>query len=625
VTEEGFTSAQLAAITAGDGPLSIIAGPGTGKTTVLAGRLAHLVHERGADPASILVVTFTTDAARALRRQVAQRLGNAASDLAVHTLHAFGRKVITTWAGQLGFGARPTVLAHDEARALLAAVAADQGWDLATFPLSELAAAVDRCRLTTDAVARRADPLAELADAYEERLRRRGALDFPSMVVLPLRLFRQDERALRVLQDAFRWVLVDEYQDLDATQVALVQLLAAQHRNLTVAGDPAQAIYGFRGADVRFLLGFAASFPGAVRVSLDHNFRSTSRVVQLANALNELLAYRPAQVTNNPDGPPARLFVADDEQAEAAFVAQQIALLVERGTLPHPGHAAVLYRTNGQADRLAAALRMAGLPYVRHGHADLFSTRVVRDALAYLRLARDPTDRAALARIVNVPPRGLSRAAAALADEPATAAELPARVADLGPATVAAAAGLVAVVYDLHAQASRGATPAALLDRALERSGYRAWLERHPEGAERLGTLDRLRAVARRADADVGDWLDGLALGDNVDPAPDVEATRLSSIHQAKGGEWRATFLPGLEEGILPHHRALRSSPQTQTDDAALEEALREELRVGYVAVTRPRERLYLSFCRTRERGGKMEARQPSRWLYALPPDLLAA
>ena len=473
---------------------------------------------------------------------------------------------------------------------------------------------------------RRADPLADLADAYQERLRSRNALDFASMVALPLQLFREDERALRVLQDAFRWLVVDEVQDLDATQLALLQLLAAQHRNLVVAGDPAQSIYGFRGADTRFLLSFEQAFPGAACVSLDHNFRASGGLVQLANALNELLAYRPAQVTDNPVGPPARLYVADDEQAEAAFIANQIGLLVDRGLLPHPGHAAVLYRTNGQADRLAAALREAGVPYARHGHADLFSTRVVRDALAYLRLARDPDDRTALGRVINVPPRGLSRLAAALVEQPATTAELTARAAEIdpNPAVVNAAASFVAVVYDLHAQASRGLAPAALLDRALERCGYLAWLDRHPEGADRLRLLDRLRALARRADADLSDWLDGLALGENVDPAPDAEATRLSSIHQSKGGEWRATFVPGLEEGILPHYRALRTE-RSERDQAVVEEALREELRVGYVALTRPRERLVLSYCRTRERGGRLEARQPSRWLYALPPEFLAA
>jgi DNA helicase-2/ATP-dependent DNA helicase PcrA len=623
--ERGFTPAQLAAVTAADGPLGIIAGPGTGKTTVLAGRVAHLVRARGADPASVLVVTFTADAARALRSQVGHELGSAASDLAIHTLHAFGRKVVTTWSSQFGFDSYPTVLPADEGRALLASVAGDQGWDLTAFPLADLAAAVDRCRLQADPVARRADPLADLADAFQQRLRRRNALDFASMVALPLQLFREDERALRVLQDAFRWLVVDEVQDLDATQVALLQLLAAQHRNLVVAGDPAQSIYAFRGADTRFLLSFEQAFPGACRVSLDHNFRASGGLVELANALNELLAYRPAQVTDNPVGPPACLYVADDEQAEAAFIANQIGLLVDRGLLPHPGQAAVLYRTNGQADRLAAALREAGVPYARHGHSDLFSTRVVRDALAYLRLARDPDDRMAVTRVINVPPRGLSRLAAALVDQPAITAALPARVAeiDLKEASVSAAATFVALVYDLHALAHRGLSPAALLERALERSGYLAWLEHHPDGMERQRVLDRLRAVARRADVALGEWLDGLALGENVDPAPDAEATRLSSIHHAKGSEWRATFLPGLEEGILPHYRALGGDGSGQSE-AVIEEALREELRVGYVALTRPRERLYLSYCRARERGGRIEARQPSRWLYALPPELLA-
>jgi DNA helicase II / ATP-dependent DNA helicase PcrA len=616
----GFIPAQQAAVEARDGPLGIIAGPGTGKTSVLAGRLAHLVGVRGADPASVLAVTYTTDAARGLRQQVGRQLGAVAGDLAIHTLHAFGRKVITTWAHQLGFRDRPRVLPPDEARAQLAAVATGRGWDLGAFPLAELADAVDRWRLRSAETGRPDDPVAGLAQAYEERLRRRNALDFASMIVLPLRLFRQDQHALRVLQDAFRWLLADEFQDLDASQVAILELLAARHRNLVVAGDPAQAIYGFRGADVRFLLGFAQRFPDARTLTLEHNFRATARLVRIGNALNELLAYRPGQVTDNPDGPPARLLVADDEHAEAEFVANQIALLVERGLLPHAGHAAVLYRTNAQADLVAAALRAAGVPYTRHGHPDLFTTKVVRDAIAYLRLARDPDDRDALTRVVNVPPRGLTRLASLLAEEAATTAELPARAAQLEPATAAAAARLAAVVYELHAEARRGLAPAALLDRALERSGYWAWLERHPEGAERLRALARLRTVMLRADADLGDWLDGLALGDNVDPAPDQETTRLSTIHESKGAEWRTAFVLGLEEGILPHHRALRSA----RDPARIEEALLEELRAMFVALSRPRERLYVSYCRTRQRGGVAEVRRPSRWLHALPPDSLA-
>ncbi len=494
----GYTPAQQQLITAGDGPIAVIAGPGCGKTTSLAGRITFLVQERGVDPASILVLSFTTEAARRLRREVARQLGDRAQDVAILTLHALGRKVIDTWASRLGYDDRPAVVHQDEARALLGAVAADQGWDLASVPLAELAGAVDRCRLIADEQARRCDPLAPLADAYEQRLLQHGAIDFVAMLALPLRLFRADDRSLRVLQDAYRYVLADEAQDLDGSQWALLELLAGRHGNLLVAGDEAQAIFGWRGADPRALQRFAERCSSEATIVLDKNHRSTGHLVAVGNAISDLLACRPPLLTDNPPGPFPRLLLAEDEHAEAHFVAQQIAALLDRGLLPHPGEAAVLFRTRQQADVVAGALRGAGLPYRLHGHGDLFATRVVRDVLAYLRLAINPADRPALARVVDIPPRGLGRLAATLLAEPATVAELPGRADDFGPAAVASAATLMATIFDLHAEASRGASPVALLDRALDRSGYRAWLERHPDGVRRLRTLGRLRARVAR-------------------------------------------------------------------------------------------------------------------------------
>ena len=620
VTEGTFTPAQLEAITADNGPLGIIAGPGCGKTTVLAGRIAFLIRERGFDPSSILAVSFTTEAARALRVQVGQQLGAVASDVSIHTLHALGRRVIDTWASRLGFDDRPTVLHHDEGRALLDATATDLGWDTATFSVAELATAVDRCRLLADDEARRDDPVWPLAQAYEERLRRHGAIDFVAMLSLPLRLFREHPEALRTLQLGYQCVLADEAQDLDPTQWALLELLAAEHHNLVVVGDPVQTLFTWMGADVRGLLDFSARHPTGQMVTLDHSHRATGHLVQLANVLSDLLAYRSGLVTDNPAGAPARLLQADDEHAEADYIANQIGSLVDRGLLEHPGHAAVLYRTRAQVDILASALRSAGVPYTMRGHADLFRQRVVRDILAYLRLAYNPGDRLALARALEAPPRGLGRLAAVLVDEPATLVELP-RLADaFEPAIKAGAAALMATVYALHADVVRGGSPAVMLDRALDQTGYRAWLERHPDGPARLRTIARLRAIAQRAEVGLGEWLDALAVDEDVDPiGPNHEATRLSSIHTAKGREWRVVFLPGLEESVLPHYRALRGRDGSP-DEAALE----EELRVLYVAFTRPRERLYLSYCRERSRGGQMETRYPSRWLYALPPELLA-
>jgi DNA helicase II / ATP-dependent DNA helicase PcrA len=239
VTSGTFSPAQLNAITAADGPLAIVAGPGCGKTTLLAARIAYLINERGLDPSSILVVSFTTEAARRLRREAARQLGERAGDVAILTLHALGRRVIDTWAGQLGYEDRPSVLHHEEARALLASAASGLGWDVAAVLMGELAMAVDRCRLLHAAEAREADPLARLASAYEERLRRHGAIDFVAMLSLPLRLFDGNESALRVLQDAYQCVMADEVQDMDPAQWRLVELLAARHGNLLVAGTRA--------------------------------------------------------------------------------------------------------------------------------------------------------------------------------------------------------------------------------------------------------------------------------------------------------------------------------------------------------------------------------------------------
>jgi len=610
---DGFTPAQQAAITAGDGPLGIIAGPGCGKSTVLAARIAHLVRERGADPSSILVVTFTAEAARRLRHEVGRQLSSAAADVAIHTLHAFGRKIVDTWPGKFGFEQSPTVVHRDEAHDLLANAATQLGWDLSNVTPHELATAVNRYRLSGESALDPDDALAALAAGYEQQLQRRGAIDFPAMLSWPLRLLREDGQLRHVLQSAFRWVLVDECQDLGPIQLALVQLLAAGHGNLTVAGDPMQSIFRWLGADPSFLLDFPRLYPGAEMVSLVHNHRSTAHLVGLANALGDLLDQPSPLVTDNPPGPLARLVVAEDAHAEAELVAYQIGALVDRGLLEHPGDAAVLYRTNAQADVLVAALRSAGVPYRMHGHADLFGERVVRDLIFYLRLAHNPADRAALSRIADRPKRGLGRLQATLLAEPTTVAELPALASQFEPQVMAAAATLTALVYQLHAEACRGASPARLLDQVMEASGYSAWLERRPDRVVQLEVVRRFRAVLQRADVGLAEWLDALAMGEEIELASQPEAAQLCSIHQSKGREWRAVFLAGTEEGFVPHHHAL------QDDDA-----LDGELRLLYVALTRVRERLFLSYCRQRERGGRVELRQPSRWLYALPPELLA-
>jgi DNA helicase-2/ATP-dependent DNA helicase PcrA len=615
---------QRRAVLAPDGPLLIVAGPGSGKTTVLAARVAYLVAARGVPPTSVLVLTFATKAARELRLRMGGVVGPSGRAVDVATFHAFGLRVVRQWAEALGWGPDPPVVYGDEeARGALREVAAGLGVDLDRWPLPELAARLERHRLACGRPAAPSgtgpppDLLGALAEAYEGLLRRRGAVDYPAMLALPLRLFEARPDALRLLQDAYRHVLVDEYQDVCAAQYALLRRLAERHRNLAVVGDPRQALYGWRGADVRFLRAFERDFPEARLVSLDENFRATGRLVDLANALGAGLAYGyggPLRTTN-PPGEPARLHVATDEASEAEFVAAEVAGLRAAGAVRRLGEVAVLFRTNRQADHLAVALRARRLPYRVRGNGDLFSRREVRDAVAYLRLAHNPGDATALARVVNTPPRRLGRLAAVLRTRPVPAAELPGLAEREGPAAAAAARALVAVLDRLRDESARLA-PGELLELVLERTGYRAWLAEQPDGPASLGHLAALRELAEGVEGTeggLGAWLADLQLGEEASVGPDeAERVLLTTIHGAKGAEWPVVFVIGVEEGLLPHRRAVVAEPTVRG-------AVEEELRVAYVAVTRPRERLYLTCCRNRRRGERSVPRRPSRFLRGLP------
>lgn len=609
-----LSPAQRQAVLAGDGPLLIVAGPGSGKTTVLAARIAYLVAGRGCPPSSILAIAFTTRATRELRTRLGDLLGAPGRAVEVATFHAFGLRIVRQWCAELGLGPGPlAVYGADEARAVLRDVAAAEGIDLTRWPLGDLARELERFRLHgSDSSSVPLGLLRSLAAGYEECLRRRGAVDYPAMLALPLRLFATRPEARRLYQDCYRHVLADEFQDVCAAQYLLLRQLAARHRNLVVVGDPCQTLYPWRGADVRFLDDFQRDFPEARVIHLNQNFRSSGQIVEVANALGARLADRDDLWTTNPPGEPAFLHVAPSDQAEAAFIAGQIARLRAEQIVTSLGEVAVLYRTNQQATALTLALRERHLPYRVRGSGDLFARREVRDLVAYLRLVHDPRDPAALALIVNVPPRRLGRLAETLRSHPISLDALCNRAAHSGPVVSSAAEGLRALVGDLHARCGE-ISPAALLDLILDQTGYGAWLATQTDGVVRLGYVATLREVLVHAGGDLGAWLADFQLGEDAGPFPDdAERVLLTSIHGAKGGEWRIVFVAGVEEGLLPHYRTLTS----QAGDPA---GIEEELRVAYVAVTRPRERLYVTCARARQRAGRSERCTPSRFLTGLP------
>lgn len=599
------------------GPLAIIAGPGSGKTTVLAARIAYGITVGQVRPAAVLALTFTRIAVRTLRARLHGLLGDQATAIDVLTFHALGYRIIRQWSEELGLGAQsPIVYGEADAREVLGVVAREAGYELGRQSLADLARRLERYRLAPTSSP---DPrqLSTLAGAYESLLRRRRAVDYPAMLALPLQLFATHPHTLRLLQDAYRAIFCDEAQDICASQYELLRVLAARERNLVLVGDPRQTLFGWRGADSRFLREIGHDFPDARVLRLDQNFRSSGRIVAVANVLGSALGEEQPLWTTNPPGEPALLYVAADEADEARFVVNQIERLLASEEIDHPGEVAILYRTNQQAMELILALRVRGLPYRVRGQRDLLARREVRDALAYLRLIYQPADATALARIVNIPPRGLARLAPIIRVRSTTLAELPSLAAGLGERPRFAAEALGEVCSNARERSTRR-SPAEVLDDVLERSGYRTWLGGQSDGPARLSSLTALRRLVEElatesTPREPRSWLVDLTIEDVEDGASHRDALRvlLATIHQAKGDEARVVFVVGLEDGLLPHAHALRSS-----DEAV---GLVAERQVAYVAVTRARERLYLTWCRTRTRGGVSEARRPSQFLRGLP------
>jgi DNA helicase-2/ATP-dependent DNA helicase PcrA len=637
-----FSPSQRQVVEAGEGPLSVLAGPGSGKTTVLAGRIGYLVETRGVPPASILAITFTTAAAATLRERLAGIVGEAAQELTITTFHALGLRIIKQWSQELGFGdAVPSVYGRDDAGAVLREIATQFGLAVApdsavrnpdpwAVSLSKLMYALDRFRLgvadehanSPVSVDLDDELLLSMTSAYEALLRRRGAVDYPFMLKLPLSLFEAEPRALRFVQDAYRFVMADEFQDTCPTQFKLLRDIVDHHHNLAVVGDPAQACFEWRGAQPGILLDFPLQYPEAQVFALNQNYRSTGVIVALSNALAAPLETGRASFTGNARGPQARVYVASDELDEARFVSGQVKALLASGQIDHPGEVAVLFRTNAQARVLALTLRAAGVPFrVRHD-ADLFAQPAVRDVVAYLRLAHSPSDGPALAQVLNVPPRRLRAVQQALRRRPVPVSELPSWAQKRGgPSARRAVEEVLAMLGDLH-ESTRECSPLIAFDTVLERTRYGSWLQMQDDAQAGLKQLEELRTVIEGSPApDLATWLIDMHIGDvdGLSPAAH-QAVTLSTIHAAKGAEWPVVFVVGFEDGLLPHHQNSAVKQGSATEDA--------ERRLAYVAVSRTQVLLYLVYSQARRIGGdahagRVEPRRASRFMANLPADLL--
>ncbi|HEY1135417.1 MAG TPA: DNA helicase PcrA [Nocardioides sp.] len=680
---EGLNDPQREAVVHAGAPLLVVAGAGSGKTRVLTRRIAWLVSERKAHPGSILAITFTNKAAAEMKERVEALVGRRARVMWVSTFHSACVRILRKEIDRLGFSSSFSIYDAADSQRLMTLVLGDLELDPKRYQpravLSWVSNAKNELKDPEKASAE-ADNSIEQAYAaayteYQKRLREANALDFDDLIMTTVHLFAAYPEVREVYRRRFRHVLVDEYQDTNHAQYALIHQLCADDpeaardslleggeapgdaggsggervppSELMVVGDADQSIYAFRGANIRNILDFEQDFPNATSILLEQNYRSTQTILTAANAvIDNNQGRKPKRLWSDAgDGEPIVGYVADDEHDEARFIADEIDKLTDDHGV-RAGDVAVFYRTNAQSRVFEEIFVRVGLPYKVVGGVRFYERREVRDALAYLRLLANPADEISLRRVVNTPKRGIGDRAqacvAALAAREGTtyweALRVAHRADGIASRSVNAIRGFVDVVEELQQMVAADERPDVILEAALDRSGYLVELEESddPQDQTRVENLAELVAVAREfaddpqagpsadpADVEAGtvqpglrDFLERVALVADADQIPDDDGgagvVTLMTLHTAKGLEFPVVFLSGMEDGVFPHMRALGDRKE-----------LEEERRLAYVGLTRARERLYLSRAVVRSAWGAPSHNPASRFLDELPATLV--
>ncbi|MBI1381204.1 MAG: AAA family ATPase [Planctomycetaceae bacterium] len=636
---EGLNPEQREAVGTTEGPVLVLAGAGSGKTRVVTVRAAYLL-SRGVKPENLLCVTFTNKAAREMQERIEDIVGKESAGLiTVGTFHAFCLALLRQHSKRMGFGERFALLDESDQQAGLRQVLRELRVPETTIKPRDLAGRIGLLKnrlISPEAFLKTAgDDKDELVgrayEGYQKWLRRGRALDFDDLLIEALRLLEEHDDVRTEQRRRFRYLQVDEYQDTNAPQYELVRQLSGPKGNLCAVGDDDQSIYGWRGADVRKILGFQKDFPGAAVIRLETNYRSTPEVLAAANKVIANNPNRHAKTlrAHLPGGEPVTAFAAEDDVAEADHIAKEIQTLVGARHLQFKD-VAVLFRTATQPRVFESQFRARGVPYTLVGGMSFFDRKEVRDMLAYLRLALEPKDEAAFLRVVDRPPRGIGKASVDRALEYATAEGLPvadvllerAEAARVPDAAARSARALFQTVAE-WAEKPAGRDLPRRIEELIERVGYRSEVERaysdETERTKRWRAVEDLvemaeRHAKRRKNPSVAKFVDEMTLdgsNDNNQDGQRPDRVTLMTLHAAKGLEFPRVYLVGLEEGILPH---ARSAAEEREGGNAIE----EERRLCYVGITRAMEKLVLSWCQTRARGGGRAESHISRFVYEI-------
>lgn len=606
---EVLNDVQSAAVRQADGPVLIFAGAGSGKTRVLTHRVAYLLGEMRVAPERILAVTFTNKAAGEMKSRLQAMVGPTARDLWVGTFHSMCVRILRRDGPHIGIGRSFAVIDDSDQRQLVKEILDDLDYDERHLSPSACLAEIDKAKNAliwpqqyaqsqTSFVGER---IANVYTEYQRRLSESNSLDFDDLIVRTIDLLERDKDTREKYQQRFEYVLVDEYQDVNAAQYRLIALLAGYHGNVTVVGDDDQSIYSWRGSDYRMILRFEEDFPGAKIFKLEENYRSTSRILEAANSLvaNNRSREPKRLFTARTEGEPITLYPAATERDEARYVVEKVKSMVRDGSAYRDF--VVLYRTNAQSRVFEEALLAEGIPYRVVGGVGFYARTEVKDVVAYLRYIVNPSDALAFKRIVNVPRRGIGQQTLAALVQAANASRTSVGEAifssDLLRAAVPKKLKELERFAELIAELRTFAESAAVSDLLVavtERSGYVRELQSEDthDARVRLENLSELVGVAREYEASDDDpslagFLANVALVSDLDGLEeDASYVTLMTLHSAKGLEFSSVFLTGLEEGVFPHSRTL-------TEPAELE----EERRLAYVGVTRAIDRLFLDLC----------------------------
>ena len=630
---DSLNPSQRLAATHVEGPLLVLAGPGSGKTRVVTHRIAHLI-SAGVPAEQIVALSFTNKAADEMRRRVSELVGPQPVEMG--TFHRFAARLLRRHARLAGLTSDYSILDPDDAGSLLKRAAKKLGLSLTHTPIDRVAGVISRAKndlVTPESFEPRwGRPVDEVAQrvwpVYQQMLLAANSVDFDDLLVHIARMLMDNAELRRMLDARHRWILVDEYQDTNAVQYCIVRGLSIDHPNLAVTGDPDQAIYGWRGASIRNILEFERDYPTAKVVTLEHNYRSTSNILGTADRLIAHNSRRKPKrlITDAPPGTPVRIVLDASSRDEADRIADEIAVALTSGSRTARDYA-ILFRTNALSRSLEVALRGRGIPYTLVRGLEFFKRREIRDVVAWLRLLKNPRDDEALLRVVNVPPRGigkqsLDRLLSWAGDQRASLLEAAAVAPKIQGISKRSASSLVqfARLHGELAEQAGGATSsvAALLNAVLDKTGYRKMLaeEGGDEGGEdRLANVEELVTAARQCDESfqpeipgddaLGAFLESTALVADTD-VWDSQENRVSlmTLHAAKGLEFPVVYLVAMEDGILPHERSLDHPDQ-----------LEEERRLVFVGITRGREEVHTSASRMRDYRGTRRISAPSLFL----------